>query len=73
MLSTLCQDQWDQDKVGSGHGPKGTEGEQAFISFNFYLLLFSQVFIFGDHTAPANLSRNIQVLPVHSMEALKPM
>lgn len=56
VLSTLFQDQGEQDKVGSGRGPKGTEGEQA---------PHSQVFISGHHTVLPNLSRNIQVLPVH--------
>lgn len=49
--------------VESGRGPKGTEGSQA---------AHSRVFISGDHTALTNLSRNIQVLPVHSFMALKP-
>lgn len=42
--------------VGSGHGPKGTEGDQATPS---------QDFISGDHTALTNLSRNTQALRVH--------
>lgn len=50
--------------VGSGRGPKGTEGSQA---------AHSRVFISGDHTALTNLSRNIQVLPGHSFMALKLM